>query len=47
MWVGFLYTELSNMLSGPWDARVSKNGMNPLLLGTFVVNCICGSMELI
>ena len=34
------------MSSGLGDTRVSKNGIDPLLLGTSVVNCICGSVEL-
>ena len=34
------------MLSGPGVTKVSRNGMEPLLLGTFAVNCMCGSMEL-
>ena len=44
MWVAFLYTEFSNVLSGPGETEVSRNG--PLLLQTSVVKCICGSMEL-
>ena len=47
VWVGFLYTEDSNVLSGPGETRVSRNRIHPLLLGTSVVNCICGSVELI
>ena len=44
--MGFLHTEVSNVLPGPGETRVSKKGMEPLLLGTFVVNWICRSMEL-
>ena len=44
--MGLLYTEVSNVLSGPGECKVSKRGMDPLLLGTSVVNCIYGSMEL-
>ena len=44
--VGFLYTEVINVLSGPGETKVSMKGMNLLLLGTSVVNCMCGSMEL-
>ena len=46
MWMGFLQTEVSSMLSGPGVTKVSKNGMDPLLLETSVVNCMRGSMEL-
>ena len=34
------------MLSGPGVTKVSKNGMDPLVLGTSAVNCMCGPMEL-
>ena len=40
------HTEASNMLSGPWETNVSRNGMDPLMLGTSMVNCMCGLMEL-
>ena len=40
--MGFLYTEASNVLSGAEETKVSKKGMDPLLLGTSVVNCMCG-----
>ena len=43
----FLYTEASTVLSGPGKTEVSEKGMDPLLLGTSVVNCIYGSMEVI
>ena len=46
VWVGFLYTEASNVMSGHVETTVSKKGMDPLLLETSVVNCIYGSMEL-
>ena len=46
MWVGFLYTEASSELSGPGATKLSKNGIDLLLLETSVVTCICGSMEL-
>ena len=35
VWVGFLSTEISNVLSGPGEAKVSNKGMDPFLLGTF------------
>ena len=35
---GFLYTEVSRVLLGPGETRVSKRGMKPLLLGTSLVN---------
>ena len=38
MWVGFLYTEVRSMLSGPGETKVSKNGINPSLLGTSVIH---------
>ena len=38
---------LSNVLSGLWETKVSRNGMDPSLLGTSVVNCVWGSMKLI
>ena len=45
--VGFLYTEASKMLPGPEEIKVSKQGVDSLLLGISVVNCICRSMELL
>ena len=42
----FLHTEVSNKLSGPGETKVSKNVMDPLLLGTSVVNPISGSTVL-
>ena len=35
------------MLSGPSVNKLSKNHVDPLVLGTSVVNCMCGSMELL
>ena len=35
------------MLSGPGLTNMSKNGMDPLVLGACAVNCMCGSMELV
>ena len=31
------------MLSGPGETKVSRNGMDLLLLTTYSVNCMCGS----
>ena len=44
--VGFMYTEVSSVLSGPGVANVSKNGIDPLVLETSV-NYMCRSMELV
>ena len=46
VWVGSLYTEASNVFSDPWETKVCKKGMDPSLLGTSMMNCMCGSMEL-
>ena len=34
-------------MTGPGVTRVSKNGMDPLVVGTCAVICMCGSMELV
>ena len=44
---GFLYTGIVRKLFGPVETRVSRKGMGPLFWGFSVVNCICGSRELI
>ena len=41
MWAGFLYTVISSELSGPDKTKVSKNGIDPLVLGMSVVFCNC------
>ena len=46
LWSGFLYTVVGNVLSGPGETKVSENMMESLLPGTFVVTCLCGSLEL-
>ena len=46
VWVHFLYTEVSNVFSGPGETKVSKKEMDSSLLGTAVVNCLGGLMEL-
>ena len=35
MWGWVSHIEVSNVLSGPMDTKVSKNGMHPLLLETW------------
>ena len=37
---------LAVVLSGPGGTKMSKIGMDPLVLGTSAVNCLCGSVEL-
>ena len=47
MCVGFLYTVVVKVLLGHRETRVSRKGKTPSLLGSSVVNCMCGSCELI
>ena len=40
MLVGFLYTVVRSKLSGPGETQVSKNGMDPSVLGVPEINCM-------
>ena len=42
VWVGFLYTEVLNVLSCCMVTRVSRNGSEPCCVDS-TVNCMCGS----
>ena len=47
MCVGFLYTVATKVLLGPGETGVSRKGEAPSLLESSVVNCMCGSSEVI
>ena len=42
----FSYTEISKVLSGPGETKVSRNGMDPSVLGVSWVNLMFGLMVL-
>ena len=44
--VGFLYAITNKVLSEPRETRVSRKGKAPSWFGSSVVNCMCGSCEL-
>ena len=46
MCVGFLYAVVRSELSGLGETKMSRNGMDPSVLGNSAVNCLGGSMEL-
>ena len=44
MWVGFLYTVVRSELIDLGVTSVSRKGIDPSVLNTFVVHCMGGSM---
>ena len=46
MHVGFLYIVLTKVLLGPEQTRVSRKSKAPSWLVSSVVNCMCGSCQL-
>ena len=46
MCIGFLYTVVTKVLLGPGETRVARKGKVLSWLAYSMMNCICGSCEL-
>ena len=46
MYIGFLKMVVTNVLLGPGETKVYRKGRAPSWFGFSMVNCICGSYEL-